>query len=267
MRVSGCASGRRCGSSRPRATPPTGSVASRPARPTAIAARRRCSSPPHAAGALSGAPGRVDAIGVIGDGHIARRSCVHTCNGMGAASTCSTTRTAPTPTPAIRARPTAKPGRHLRGPRRDRRHRRVVRRRRHVRSRHRPAPARDRRAARAGRHAAPGPPADRRGGAILSSCRRARPLAGRPLARHRRLPRRPWRRAAWFELGHSWIPLAAAIGGGIGMAQLAVIAAARRAGRVRPAEALREVAIEHAVRESSSCSAACSAWPAEARWR
>ena len=48
-----------------------------------------------------------------------------------------------------------------------------------------------------------------------------------------------------FELGHSWIPLAAAVGGGVGMAQLAVIAAARRAGRVRPAEALREVAIEH----------------------
>ena len=48
-----------------------------------------------------------------------------------------------------------------------------------------------------------------------------------------------------FELGHSWIPLAAAVGGGVGMAQLAVIAAARRAGRVRPAEALRDVAIEH----------------------
>ena len=48
-----------------------------------------------------------------------------------------------------------------------------------------------------------------------------------------------------FELGHSWIPLAAAVGGGIGIAQLAVVAAARRAGRVRPAEALREVAIEH----------------------
>ena len=48
-----------------------------------------------------------------------------------------------------------------------------------------------------------------------------------------------------FELGHSWIPLAAAVGGGIAMAQLAVVAAARRAGRVRPAEALREVAIEH----------------------
>ena len=71
-------------------------------------------------------------------------------------------------------------------------------------------------------------------------------LAGRPLALaivgfladHGAAPR-------GFELGHSWIPLAAAIGGGIGMAQLAVIAAARRAGRVRPAEALREVAIEH----------------------
>ena len=48
-----------------------------------------------------------------------------------------------------------------------------------------------------------------------------------------------------FEPGHSWIPLVAAVGGGIAVAQLAVIAAARRAGRVRPAEALREVAIEH----------------------
>ena len=48
-----------------------------------------------------------------------------------------------------------------------------------------------------------------------------------------------------FEPGHSWIPLVAAVGGGIGIAQLAVVAAARRAGRVRPAEALREVAIEH----------------------
>ena len=46
--------------------------------------------------------------------------------------------------------------------------------------------------------------------------------------------------------GHSWIPLAAALGGGIVIAQLAVVAAARRAGRVRPSEALREVAIEHA---------------------
>ena len=49
-----------------------------------------------------------------------------------------------------------------------------------------------------------------------------------------------------FEPGHSWIPLAAALGGGIAIAQLAVVAAARRAGRVRPSEALREVAIEHA---------------------
>ena len=48
-----------------------------------------------------------------------------------------------------------------------------------------------------------------------------------------------------FALGSSLIPLAAAVGAGIGIAQLAVVAAARRAGRVRPAEALREVAIEH----------------------
>ena len=48
-----------------------------------------------------------------------------------------------------------------------------------------------------------------------------------------------------FEPSRSWIPLAAAAGGGILVAQLAVLAAARRAGRVRPAEALRDVAIEH----------------------
>ena len=38
----------------------------------------------------------------------------------------------------------------------------------------------------------------------------------------------------------------AALGGGILIAQVAVFAAARRAGRTRPAEALREAAIEHA---------------------
>ena len=44
---------------------------------------------------------------------------------------------------------------------------------------------------------------------------------------------------------YSWIPLAAAVGLGIGIAQLAVVAAAHRAAKVRPAEALREVAVEH----------------------
>ena len=71
-------------------------------------------------------------------------------------------------------------------------------------------------------------------------------LAGGPLARaivsvladHGVVP-------AGFEPGHSWIPLVAALGMGIGVAQVAVVAAARRAGRVRPAEALREVAVEH----------------------
>ena len=50
---------------------------------------------------------------------------------------------------------------------------------------------------------------------------------------------------ASFSPGHSWIPLAAALGMGVIVAQLAVVAAARRAGKVRPAEALRDVAIEH----------------------
>ena len=49
-----------------------------------------------------------------------------------------------------------------------------------------------------------------------------------------------------FAPGHRWIPLVAAFGGGILIAQLAVFAAARRAGRTRPAEALREAAIERA---------------------
>ncbi len=71
-------------------------------------------------------------------------------------------------------------------------------------------------------------------------------LAGRPLANalvdllagHGDVP-------AGFAPGHSWIPLVAALGMGVGIAQLAVVAAARRAGKVRPAEALREVAVEH----------------------
>ena len=72
-------------------------------------------------------------------------------------------------------------------------------------------------------------------------------LAGRPLADaivrvladHDTVP-------PGFAPGHSWVPLAAALGGGILIAQAAVFAAARRAGRTRPAEALREAAIEHA---------------------
>src|SRR4051795_3054772 len=48
-----------------------------------------------------------------------------------------------------------------------------------------------------------------------------------------------------FAPAHSPIPFAAAMGLGVVIAQLAVFAAARRAGRIPPAEALREVAIEH----------------------
>jgi putative ABC transport system permease protein len=48
-----------------------------------------------------------------------------------------------------------------------------------------------------------------------------------------------------FAPAHSLIPLAAALGMGVVIAQLAVVAAARRAGRIPPADALREVAIEH----------------------
>ena len=48
-----------------------------------------------------------------------------------------------------------------------------------------------------------------------------------------------------FAAGTSWIPLVAAFGMGVGIAQLAVVAAAYRAGRTRPAEALREAAVEH----------------------
>src|SRR4051812_20701820 len=48
-----------------------------------------------------------------------------------------------------------------------------------------------------------------------------------------------------FAPAHSPIPLAAALGMGVLIAQVAVAAAARRAGRIPPADALREVAIEH----------------------
>ena len=70
-----------------------------------------------------------------------------------------------------------------------------------------------------------------------------------------------------FELGHSWIPLVAAVGGGIGIAQLAV--SPRRAapdGCARPRRCARWRS-STAVRECCSSSAACSAWPAAARWR
>ncbi len=71
--------------------------------------------------------------------------------------------------------------------------------------------------------------------------------AGAPLAReivalladHGTVPR-------GFAPVGSWIPLAGAVAMGLGIAQLAVVAAARRAGRTAPAEALREAAIEHA---------------------
>jgi putative ABC transport system permease protein len=51
---------------------------------------------------------------------------------------------------------------------------------------------------------------------------------------------------AGFSPVHSWVPLAGAFAVGVGIAQVAVVAAARRAGRTRPAEALREAAVEHA---------------------
>src|SRR4051812_18675008 len=48
-----------------------------------------------------------------------------------------------------------------------------------------------------------------------------------------------------FAPADSLVPLAAALGMGVVIAQLAVFAAARRAGRIPAADALREVAIEH----------------------
>ncbi len=70
-------------------------------------------------------------------------------------------------------------------------------------------------------------------------------LAGRPLARAivALLSERDVVPTG-FTPGSSWIPLAAALGGAILIPQLAVFAAARRAGRTRPAEALRDAAIE-----------------------
>ncbi|HEY6889991.1 MAG TPA: ABC transporter permease, partial [Solirubrobacter sp.] len=72
-------------------------------------------------------------------------------------------------------------------------------------------------------------------------------VAGKPLARaivdvmadHGAVP-------PGFAPGTSWIPLVASLGGGVLIAQAAFFAAARRAGRTRPAEALREAAIERA---------------------
>ena len=49
-----------------------------------------------------------------------------------------------------------------------------------------------------------------------------------------------------FELGSPLLPAACALGLGIAVAQGAVIVAGRRAGRIKPAEALREAAVEHA---------------------
>ena len=93
-------------------------------------------------------------------------------------------------------------------------------------------------------------------------------LAGRPLAHGDR------RRLAdhgtvppGFAPGHSWIPLVAAFGGGILIAQAAVFAAARRAGRTRPAEALREAAIEHARPGVLQLAPACCCSAAASRWR
>src|SRR3954449_6834863 len=48
-----------------------------------------------------------------------------------------------------------------------------------------------------------------------------------------------------FAPAHSLIPVVASLAMGVVIAQLAVFAAARRAGRIPPADALREVAIEH----------------------
>ena len=48
-----------------------------------------------------------------------------------------------------------------------------------------------------------------------------------------------------FAPSHSPVPLVAALAMGVLIAQVAVAAAARRAGRIPPADALREVAIEH----------------------
>ena len=57
-------------------------------------------------------------------------------------------------------------------------------------------------------------------------------LAGRPLANALVALLEGHGVPAGFEPGHSWIPLVAALGMGVGIAQLAVVAAARRAGKV-----------------------------------
>ena len=92
------------------------------------------------------------------------------------------------------------------------------------------------------------PPAHRRRSAArVADRRRARP--GSPGRRSptssstsSRIAARSGRRS---RRRSSIVPLAAALGMGVAIAQLAVFAAARRAGRIPPADALREVAIEH----------------------
>ena len=87
------------------------------------------------------------------------------------------------------------------------------------------------------------------GEALLVSLRRRRAgRARRPTAResHRRTSSRIAARSDRRSRRRSSIvPLVAALGMGVVIAQLAVFAAARRAGRIPPADALREVAIEH----------------------
>ena len=242
----------RCGSSRPPATRPYRVTGVADGAAAASTARPRCSSPPPTAGdalrrprprqrrrrarrarhrrrptpaRAAAAAGSATGVEVLDRGHAADADVGD----------------------AARRRPRV-PDRHLRHDGRHRRHRRAVRRGRHIRPGDRPAPARDRGAARPRGDAAPGPPARRRRGADrVAGGQRARPARRRPAGRRaRRRGRRPRRRAGGFAPGASPVPLVAALGLGIGVAQLAVVAAARRAGRVRPAEALREAAVEHA---------------------
>ena len=201
-----------------RARRPTGSPASPTAAPTAIAARRRCSSPRARPQALSGTPGRVNAIGVVAAArHVAERAAHAAARALGRRRR----RARPRPRRRRRRRRPAghrprRPGRHLR--------------RRWAAS---PAPSRCSSWPARSRSRSPSagarPPCCARSGATPRQVRRliaaealivslvggrARP-AGRPAARARASSASLVDHGVaphGFEPGHSWIPLAAALG-------------------------------------------------------
>ena len=250
-----------------RARRPTASPAPSTARP----ARRRCSSPTRVAARLSGRPGKVNAIAIAerARGRASRAATAPPRLGATAATLVGEPRLEVLDRDARGRRRRGRPAR-----RRPRRARRDLRRRWAgsagavalfvVAGTFTLAIVQRRREVAVLRALGAAPHQVRRliaGEALIVSARRrrARP-ARRPPARRRdrRVLADHGIVPAGFAPGDSWIPLVAAFGGGILIAQVAVFAAARRAGRTRPAEALREAAIERPGRAPATRSPACS---------